>query len=107
MVITAWIAFIGLALVLLFRYLAADYLARSWLAVCVLYVGAKSKENDWNSTESLDKVRDYAAVWPIRLMVCYFWIWDFRRFIVNQDEMNNIVDYFLPVDQAKSNDKKP
>ncbi len=76
------------------RYLWMDYLAQSWMLVCVDYVLRRGADEGWTPEVRLLKVLDYSAVWPMSQMLSHFWIWDFRRFIVNETEATNILDFY-------------
>ncbi len=91
-----------MALVLMFlfagfmilRYIWMRYLTLSWLSVCIFYVVECAAQEDWDDRTKVLRLCDCAAVWPMRLMMGYFWIWDFRRFIIDQTSMHNILDFY-------------
>ena len=67
------------------RWLYVVYLTQAWEEACVVYmVECKEPIN----------INEYMETWPIWLMVGYFWVLDYRTFIVNQDKMSKLLDFF-------------
>ena len=80
---------VGIILFLIFaislRWLYVVYLTQAWEEACVVYmVECKEPIN----------IAEYMETWPIWLMVGYFWVFDFRVFIVHQEKMDILLDYF-------------
>ena len=80
---------------LLFRYYAGLYLADAWYIVCVTYAAEKMRDDGWDARRAVRAIEEYSAIWPIFHIVIHFWIWDFRYFVINQDKMQIILDYFV------------
>lgn len=79
--------FIGLVVCsLLIRTLFVIYMKKCWHEVCLLYI-----LSNIDSRHDLDK---YIETWPLYMMILYIWDWNFKSFIVNQEEMTIILDFF-------------
>lgn len=59
-----------------------------WQQVCIRYMFLNADKVDIP-----DFVR-YVTLWPTHLMMAHFWIWNFDRFVVYQDDMQQILDFF-------------
>lgn len=70
------------------RWLWLYYILYCWRQVCDTYYMIHYGEF---GQQDYDR---YIKVWPQWSILTYFWVWDFRRFIVNQTDMENILDYF-------------
>lgn len=84
--IIAYLLIAFLLAVLAFRWLWASYMKSIWEEVVVMYVsktGARSAE-----------VIRLVETWPLYLIVLTFWRWNYRDFLVNQDDVSRLLGYF-------------
>ncbi len=86
MVVLIYLLIAAIIAALSARALFMLYLKARWEEVCVLYI--------LQTGEPANKITEYIETWPNWLIVGYFWVWDFRPFIVHQDSLKKILDYF-------------
>ena len=104
MMLAAYVLIIWFGMMLGFRYVAAKYLIHTWREVCAYYVAGRIVLDKLDSKDSVDKMIECSAVWPMSQIIGHFWIWDFRHFIINKTEMNLILDYFAPSGKVKGDE---
>lgn len=74
----------------------AIYYAYLWRTVCQTYVVLQFVQDE----STLSEYPAYTRIWPYWSIITFFWVWDFKRFIVNQAEMQIVLDFFLNRDKV-------
>lgn len=78
----------SIILILLIRTLVAWYICTGWKKLCVQYLLFNPSEENFNNFSS------YTEMWPMHIIILEFWVWNFSKYIVNQDSMIKIIDFF-------------
>jgi len=76
-----------------------------WLEVCVKYVIITNFNKNLTETEQNYLIDEYSQVWPLQSIIPRIWIWDFRNFIVDQENMKKILDFFREIRRIKGNEE--
>jgi hypothetical protein len=87
MLILAWLLLIGSVSIILIRTVYFLYWRELWQQVCLKYIC------DTDLTE-IDKHDEYARLIPAYLIIGTFWVWNFERFIANQNTKKMILDFY-------------
>jgi hypothetical protein len=85
--IFAILAILSLMAFLVIRGAYIKYIITCWKEVCAIYV----LENKETPNEFLL----YTETWPFYTMLFNILIWDCKTFIVNQEELEKILDFFM------------
>lgn len=92
MYLLPYLVITGIFAGLMIRWSIMEYLKEGWESVCLLYI----IENPAKDRYYEEYLKTQSMIW----IVLTFWEWDFRRFIICQTDVQNILDFFVRDDRV-------
>ncbi len=87
--ILPWILICLISLIIILRYFWLKDITKSWNEVVALYLIESGQKLENKEFDELSQTI------PFYQMLITIWIWDFRKFLINQDGLSNIIDFYI------------